>query len=128
MCSRALIITLPCRHRQAFIESGEKGRGRHRAEGRGNIERQVWREGPEEGVYIFHLHSPADMASQRNLSLDLQNSQLSLSNAVNLAVILHWLAPFHLGDFSSCDFNMHDWQRRSMHRRPQKLNHLTSVK
>lgn len=50
--------------------------------GRGGVGR-----GP---TYFTSIHL-LDMVSERNLSLDLQNSQLSLPNAVNLAVILHWL-------------------------------------
>lgn len=57
--------------------------------------------GRRRGGNIFHLHSPADTAPQRNLSLDSLSSQLSLLNAANLAVILHWLTfcPFILGNF-----------------------------
>lgn len=56
------------------------------------------------------------MASQRNLSLDLQNSQLSLSDAVNLAVILHWLTFFSFisGIFHLGIFIREDWQKRRM--------------
>ncbi len=80
-----------------------------------------------EGASIFHLYSPADMASQRNLSLDLQNSQLSLSSAVNLAVILHWrtFCSFIWGIFHLMIFMREaDWQKRCMCGKPQKSNHL----
>lgn len=78
---------LTIRAETGFLFSPEKEVGREGERDRRAEDR--WGDGG--GGNIFHLLSPADMASQRNLSLDLQNSQLSLSNAVNLAVILHWL-------------------------------------
>ena len=83
------IITLAIKVETGFLFIPEKEVEREREEERDRRAEDRWGKGGGGGAGIFHLHSPADMAFQRNLSLDLQNSQLSLPIAVNLAVILH---------------------------------------
>lgn len=110
-----LIITLAIKAETGFLFSPRE-RGREREKEIGEQKTGGERGRGRRGASIFHLHSPADMAYQRNLSLDLQNSRLSLSNAVNLAVILHWLTfgSFIWGIFHLMIFIREDWQKRCM--------------
>lgn len=71
------------------------------------------REEEEKGANIFHLHSPADMASQRNLSLDLQSvSSVRPMPSIELTITLTRFLLCHLGDFPSCDFHMEGMAKR----------------
>lgn len=114
--------------KQAFFSAWRKSyREEKKGERDKGSKRQVGRRREWEGAGIFHPYSPADMASQRNLSLDPQNSQLSPSNAVNLAVILHWLAfcSFIWGDFSSHDFHTGGLAKEvHVREKPQKSSDL----